>query len=116
MLDEAAEWSEKTFPQSTIDSVTIHLFRELQELVDSKFTDPSEFADVVLLLNHLAFKKGFSLDDAVEDKFEVNKKRKWGPVDSEGVVEHVRDKKSTVHFMKLDKDGRPYGIGHSEQE
>lgn len=120
MLDEAAEWSEKTFPQSSFGSVLAHLLREWRELEDSGFTDPSEFADVILLLNHLAFKQGFSLDDAVEEKFEVNKKRVWGKPDAEGVSEHIRQEWEGpgnvmhINFLKLDKDGNPYGIGSTD--
>lgn len=114
ILAESVPWSERTFPQSTANSVTVHLMREWWELKASGFEDASEYADVVLLMAHLAFKKGFNLVEAVREKFEINKAREWGEVDAEGVVEHVRDghppfedseygaQVGGKHFMKID--------------
>ena len=43
-----------------------------------------------MLILHFAHKMGFSLRDAIRQKFEVNKGRKWGTPDKDGVVEHIR--------------------------
>ena len=89
---ECGTWADKTFPSSTSASIMAHLRRELVELAEE--TDPikrrAECADVLLLMIHLAHKEGWSLQSALRDKFEVNKRRTWGKPDAEGVVEHVR--------------------------
>lgn len=85
-------WADKTFSQSTPASVFAHLRREMVELASE--TDPilrrEECADVLMLMLHLAHKEGWSLEDELRRKFEINQQRTWGKPDSEGVVEHVR--------------------------
>jgi hypothetical protein len=89
VLRESAAWSEKTFQAATIQSIATHLAREANELKQNP-TDPMEMADVLLLLAHLALRNGIDLATIARTKLEVNKLRKWGEVDAEGVVEHVR--------------------------
>lgn len=82
------EWGDRTFGKSTVKSVLKHFEKEVKELLVSK--KPVEAADCVLLLIHFAHKKKFSLYDEIVKKFEINRKRKWGKPDKDGVVEHVR--------------------------
>jgi NTP pyrophosphatase (non-canonical NTP hydrolase) len=103
-----SEWQDKTFPDATIESIKTHLAEELLELVGEEIfkkaldkhlrnnkvdedNDNEESADIVLLLNHLAHKSEFNLLDETEDKFEKNKKRKWGKPDINGVVNHIKE-------------------------
>ena len=86
---EVGSWGDRTFPASRVESVLAHFQKEVKELVESR--DPEELADCILLLIHFAHKKGVSLRDAVRAKFEINKRRKWGKPDAQGVVEHVRE-------------------------
>lgn len=91
---EVGEWGDKTFPVSTVSSVLAHFQKEVKELVEAYSNgqaDPSEIADCQLLLIHLAHKTGASIRDEVRRKFEINKARKWGKPDAQGVVEHVRE-------------------------
>lgn len=85
---EINEWQRKTFPESTEDTVLEHLTREVKELCDTR--DPVEAADSVMLLVAFADKRGLCLLDLVRKKFEINKKRKWGEPDAQGVREHIR--------------------------
>ena len=53
-----------------------------------------EFADCFILLLDAARKEGFSAKDiltAIVEKMEINKARKWGKPDVNGVMEHIRD-------------------------
>lgn len=86
---EIGIWGDATFGQSTPASVLAHLRKEIAELVESEKSE--EIADCVMLLIHFAHKKAVSIRDAVREKFEICKKRKWGKPDAEGVVEHVRE-------------------------
>lgn len=89
---ESTVWSDQTFPQSTPQSIANHLLSEAKELQQNPF-DVSEIADVLLLLAHLASRVGVDLAKVVRIKFEINKQRKWGEVNEEGFVEHVREEK-----------------------
>lgn len=86
---EHCDWARVVFNKSTPHSVTEHLRREAQELVDAP-TDSSEMADVFLLLVWLADITGTDLVGAIEEKIEINKARVWGEPDSQGVVQHIR--------------------------
>jgi hypothetical protein len=81
------EWAENNFKQSTVESVINHLKREVKEFFDNPC--PEEAADIVLLLFHHAHKCGYNLMQEVMTKHDINTKRTWGPIDSEGVSEHI---------------------------
>lgn len=87
---EIGNWGDKTFPESTPQSVYNHLCREIKELGDEHANVYMESADVALLLIHIAHKRKFSLYDALMTKFSINKRRKWGKPDAQGVVEHLK--------------------------
>lgn len=89
---EMGDWCDTTFPNSTPYTIIRHLkeeIKELEEAIDQEL--PQEIADCVMLLLHLAHKKKISTRDAVRDKFEVCKKRKWGQPDEHGVVRHIKE-------------------------
>jgi hypothetical protein len=85
---EIGAWGDKTFPQSTANSVLKHFQKESGELLTDK--NAVEAADCTMLIMHFAHKMRFSLLDAIRQKFEINKARTWGKPDADGVVEHVR--------------------------
>lgn len=99
---EIGSWSDTTFPNSTPRTMFLHLQKELRELEDELGADEifpnaktkgtaHEIADCIMLLLHLAHRKGISARDAIREKFEICKKRKWGPPDKDGVVQHVEE-------------------------
>lgn len=90
------DWQRKTFKAATALSKVEHLIEEVQELKeDIKSQNPNrghEYADCLFLLFGAAKADGFEYEDLVrftEEKLEINKKRKWGTPDSNGVVKHV---------------------------
>ena len=94
-------WADETFPQSTAESVINHLKREIIELEEAvknptSFNIQQEAADCQILLWHLAHKCHFNINEEAADKHRVNKHRKWGKPDAEGVVEHVDDETPAV--------------------
>lgn len=86
--DKVGEWGNYTFPRGTPDSIVTHLKKEVEELAESH--DPAEAADCFLLLLQHAHRCGYDLAAEAIKKFEINKNRKWGIPDAEGVVEHIR--------------------------
>lgn len=90
---DIGEWADDIFKQSTIETCTIHLKREVEEFLQSAYHgrgwDSEEVADCALLLFHIAHKMGFSLETACKNKLYKNKARKWGRPDHQGVVEHI---------------------------
>ncbi len=94
---EITAWQNETFGQATPLSKIAHLAEELQELVaDLKSDNPErrlEYADCFFLLFGSAAADGMTYEDicsAIQEKFEINKARKWGKPDSEGVVRHEK--------------------------
>lgn len=85
-------WQDATFPRKTRRSIVAHLKEEVGELEQSHARE--EVADCFLLLLGYAHHCGFSLYDAAAGKFAVNKARKWGKPDPNGVVHHVKERRS----------------------
>lgn len=83
-------WQRKTFPGGTAMAQYRHLCREVLEL-GKNIEDPEEMADCVILLMGIASKAGVDLQEAVDVKMEINRKRRWGKPDQDGVVEHIEE-------------------------
>lgn len=96
-FNEITAWQKETFPAAKAESFLYHLLDEVKELHSSIITDDPErrleFADCLILLVGAADKVGMTyqdLFDAVQEKFEINKTRKWGKPDANGVVNHIK--------------------------
>lgn len=103
---EVGQWGAETFPQATIASIHIKMFKEARELVQALGewqerqmpvkpdvvwpTVMEEIADVILLAMQIAHRKGFSLEDVIKHKLSINKTRQWRGPDSTGVYEHKK--------------------------
>lgn len=84
---EIGEWGDKTFPYATPTTIIKHLQREVKELADSHHS--SEVADCTILLFQIAHRYKYSLYNELIDKMNINRDRKWGKPDADGVVEHI---------------------------
>jgi len=111
LMDEIAEWSDKTFgTRQRNPAILYHLKKEVPELIQAikKFQKEneldkaikniknvkSEYADCMMLLLDSAYHFGLTAEKlflATKEKLEINKKRKWGKPDKNGVVEHVKE-------------------------
>jgi NTP pyrophosphatase (non-canonical NTP hydrolase) len=92
------KWQDETFPDASAFSKVEHLKEEVEELsIDVAINGlgmKMEFADCVMLLFGAAAKCGMSYEDccnAVDEKMSINRKRKWGKPDENGVVKHVKN-------------------------
>jgi len=85
---ETGKWAETTFPDSTPETIIIHLTREIIELC-KRPASGEEMADILILLMHLAYKQGVELTSWVRTKFVINQGRTWGKPDPDGVIEHI---------------------------
>jgi len=96
-FNEITIWQDKTFPKANALSKIHHLKEEVGELIQDLETKNSErrleFADCFLLLFGAANADGMSYTDccnAISEKFEIIKNRKWGNPDENGVVKHIK--------------------------
>lgn len=74
------EWGNRTFPQSTPDTILAHLRDEIDELIEARETGEDvavEAADCFLLLLHFAYRNGFGLVDNALRKHKINVDRTW---------------------------------------
>lgn|SRR5574337_662218 len=95
-FETITNWQYETFPNDSALSKIYHLKEEVEELIiDVAIDGPGktlEFADCFMLLYGAAAKSGMSYKDicqAVDEKMSINKLRKWGKPDENGVVKHV---------------------------
>jgi hypothetical protein len=115
LMDDIAEWSDKTFGEGQRNPAIVHhLSKEVPELikaieefqVNNTIQTPykeannmlksvwEEYSDCFMLLLDSAHHFGLSADRLLHitrKKLEVNKTRKWGKPDCNGVVEHIRE-------------------------
>lgn len=105
-FEKIVAWQKETFPDATALSKIAHLKKELPELEEAielemaikdgtiSMSTLMEFADCFFLLFGSAAATGLDYEtivSAIEQKFEINKARKWGKPDENGVVEHIRE-------------------------
>lgn len=97
-FNEVAAWQRATFGQATAFSKIEHLKEEIEELrIDLAIESADrrlEFADCFFLLFGAAAADGMTYQDiieAIDEKFAINKARKWGTPDINGVVNHIKD-------------------------
>jgi len=113
LMDDISNWSDATFGsgQRTIP-IVCHLKKEVDELRDAlarekelysttdevgvisrqKQAVEMEFADCFMLLLNAAHHHGITASDFMRftrHKLAINRKRKWGMPDKDGVVEHI---------------------------
>lgn len=84
-------FTDKTFGQSTFLSKMTHLKEEIQELLDAP-EDESEWADCLILFLDAARCTNMDMDrlyNAVQSKMVINKARKWGAPNEDGIVHHI---------------------------
>lgn len=100
-FDSVTKWQRETFPQSTPAAKCHHLKEEIEELLKECEKFPfenradlgKELADCFILLMGVADTAGFGYRDVcleIKRKMQINKKRKWGKADENGVVKHVK--------------------------
>lgn len=101
---DITEWQNETFKNATSTSKINHLKEEVDELwLSIKFGSPvteirHEFADCFLLLFGAAASEGMTyanIVDAINEKMEINKKRKWGNPNAQGYVKHIDEPSKT---------------------
>lgn len=97
LLKEINDWQDSVFTKATVWSAMEHLDREVKELRQSIYSNPTresqegELADVFLLLAGVAHLLELDLEKAVEEKMTINRRRVWGHPDKDGVVEHIKE-------------------------
>lgn len=85
------DWGRNTFGAGQRSKgVYAHLVREIKELGDD-LNDGEELADCAILLLELAGFAGVDLLDEIEKKHKVNQGRKWGGIEEDGSILHIKD-------------------------
>ena len=93
LQDSITAWADSAFGKDRKpESILHHLKKEIDELIQEPMS-LEEYADIGILWLNAADKAGYKIDDlyfAMVGKMWVNKTRKWGRADENGVIEHLR--------------------------
>lgn len=85
------DWANTVFPERTVKDILLKLNEEIGEVI-KRPTDPLEYADIMILLLDFAAHNDISgsvIMDAIAEKMEVNKKRRWAVDRRTGIMQHV---------------------------
>ena len=96
-FNDITKWQTETFGEATALSKMAHLQQEIQEYIE-ELKNPTknkrlEFADCVILLFGAGASDGMTYEDCcqvINEKMTINKGRKWGTPDKNGVVNHIK--------------------------
>lgn len=101
LVENIHRWQRETFPAATPVSKLKHLEHEIQELIEVLQTEAEshttgelhEYADCFFLLFGSALARGYTFNDimiAMQNKFDINRKREWHKPNGDGVYFHKR--------------------------
>lgn len=105
LMKTIADFSDETFGTGNRNpAIAMHLREEVEELIDAlkkgKGSDPDkrhqllfEYADCFILLLDSLRSCGFSTYDLIaasRAKMKINRKRKWGKPDKNGIIKHIK--------------------------
>jgi len=83
LQQDIAAWADNVIPHRTPLSIVCKMLEELSELIASeKMSDPSEVADVAILVLDLCYLQGINLAEAVTHKMVINRSRTWVVTDN----------------------------------
>lgn len=93
MQDDWGSWADSVFGDRTNNTkgISAHLKEEVEELHHNP-KDRLEYADCFALLMDKARNEGISMNDillALHEKLQINKNRKWGAFNEEGISKHI---------------------------
>ena len=99
-------WQKRIFPNVSLYSSVVRMLQEAHELVGLFWIDrdhalqhpqmphkakiANEIADVYITLVGVAERAGVNIEQAVNDKMEINRKRKW-TISNDGTGQHMRE-------------------------
>lgn len=76
LAQEIHDWANEVFPDRVVQDIFLKSVEELSEMIREP-ESAHEMADMFILLLDLAKMQGFSIENAIREKMEVNRKRKW---------------------------------------
>lgn len=83
-------WADRVFPNRTADNALSKLvLHEIPELLHGGLDDPSEYADVLILVLDIAQLRGIDAIQAAHDKMAINEQRQWKIDPHTGLMQHI---------------------------
>lgn len=89
LQQEIGEWADKLIPNRTAhNALTKMVMEEIPELIAGGLADPLEIADIGILLLDVAYLQGVNIEQAIEDKMNINRGRDWDVDKNTGLMHH----------------------------
>lgn len=87
--DEISAWADEAFPDRPMQSALLKLYEEIGEMVRD-IRNPSEHADVYILMLDISKMAGVDVEDAILRKLSVNRSRTWKRTNN-GTMQHLQE-------------------------
>lgn len=84
-----SSWADETFPGRPMQSALLKLYEEIGEMVRD-IGNPSEHADVYILMLDISHMAGVDVEQAILAKLEVNRQRAWRKTGN-GTMQHTQE-------------------------
>lgn len=89
LQDEVSAWADAAFPDRPMQSALLKLYEEIGEMVRD-IKNPSEHADVYILMLDISKMAGVDVEAAILKKLEVNRSRTWQRTNN-GTMQHMQE-------------------------
>lgn len=88
LISEVSDFCEDTYEGAGLEAQMLKIIEEIEEFVENP--SDAEAADILIVLINISRIMGFSLKDALSEKFAIIKEREWAQQPS-GAYHHVSD-------------------------
>lgn len=89
LQDRITQWADSNFPDRTTKDILLKLYEEIGEYARNP-QSALEMGDIMILLFDVAYKNGIDVHRAIEQKMDINEKRRWRVDEHTGIMRHVQ--------------------------
>jgi NTP pyrophosphatase (non-canonical NTP hydrolase) len=91
LQDRITKWADTNFPARTTADILLKLYEEVGEYARNPKA-ALEMGDIMILLLDVAHKNDIDVHKAIEEKMDINEKRRWAVDANTRIMRHVEQK------------------------